>query len=164
MPSSNKLADAGKYRVQGTLHDLISIAENESSSDMTTYADLIRDNTPLPKYSLQNAIHAAEIYGSKFSLLRYDPTTDKFIGYYFRRHEWGSGCMKLANSITVLTSMLRNLFPERFTPNSPEFVMAVSSGDYADVAYKYESCIRKDEDGPCDESLSAAPPVLHFGS
>ena len=164
MPSSNKLADAGKYRVQGTLHDLISIAENESSSHITTYADLIRDNTPLPKYSLQNAIDAAEIYGSKFSLLRYDPTTDKFIGYYFRRHEWGSGCMKLANSITVLTSMLRNLFPERFTPNSQEFVMAVSSGDYADVAYKYETCIRKDEDGPCDESLSAAPPVLHFGS
>jgi len=164
-PSVTEIIGTGKNRVQGTLHDLISTAEAEASFETATYKDLIRDNTPLPKYSLQNAIDAAEMYRSKFSLLRYDPTSDKFIGYYFRRHEWGSGCMKLANSITVLVSLLRGLFPERFTPNSPEFVMAVSSGDYFDAAYKYQSCIRKeDKDGPCDESLLAAPPVLHFGS
>ena len=155
---------AGKYRVQGTLQDLVNTAEGESSSATTTYTDLIRDNKPLPQYSVQNAIDASEIYYSKFGLLRYDPTTNKFTGYYFRKHEWQSGAMKLANSITVLTSMLRSLFPERFTPNSPEFVMAVSSGDYSDVAYKYQSCVQNGEDGPCDESLLTAPPVLHFGS
>jgi hypothetical protein len=167
--------DAGnKYTVRGTLRDLISLAQEVDSSTTTTttttktYDELIRDNTPLPKYSLQSAIDAGEIYRSKFSLLRYDPTTDKFIGYYLRRHEWESGCMKLANSLTILTSMLRTLFPDRFTPTSPPFVMAVSSGDYPDIALKYQTCIRKSDDetnnGPCDESLLSAPPVLHFGS
>ena len=154
----------GKYRVQSTLRDLIGLSENESSSSVITYTDLIRDNKPLPKYSIRDAIDAAEIYGSNFALLRYEPKTDKFIGYYSRRHEWQSGCMKLANSITILANMLRTLFPERFAPNSKEFVMAVSSGDYPDVAYKYRSCIQKDEDSPCNESLLSAPPVLHFGS
>ncbi|KAL7431470.1 hypothetical protein ACHAXM_002669 [Skeletonema potamos] len=151
--------DAGnKYVAQGTLHDLTT------TSTARTYNDLIRDNTPLPNYTLQHAIDAAEIYRSKFSLLRYDPTTDIFVGYYLRRHEWESGCMKLANSMTILTYMLRSLFPDRFTSNSPPFVMAVSSGDYPDIAYKYQSCIRKDENGPCDSSLLSASPVLHFGS
>ncbi len=165
--SVNNVVGTGKYRVQGTLHDLINKAkEDESSSETTTtYTDLIRTNQPLPKYSLQNAIDANEIYYSKFGLLRYNPTTDKFTGYYFRRQEWGNGSMKLANSVTILVSLLRNLFPQRFTPDSPEFFMAVSSGDYADVAYKYFGCVLNDKNnGPCEESLLAAPPVLHFGS
>ncbi len=158
-------AEPSESQIIGTLQDLVSTAKAEASFETATYTDLIRDNLPLPTYSLQNAIDAAEIYKSKFSLLRYDPTSDKFIGYYFKRHDWGGGCMKLANSITILVQMLRSQFPERFTPASPAFVMVVSSGDYTDVAYKYGSCIRReDEDAPCDESLLTAPPVLHFGS
>ena len=60
--------------------------------------------------------------------------------------------------------MLRSLFPQRLIPDSPGFVLAVSSGDYPDIAYKYGSCIQKDGDGPCNESLLVASPVLHFGS
>jgi len=135
-----------------------------NSSTVTTYTDLIREAAPLPRYTLKNAINAADIYRSKFSLLRYDPTTDKFIGYYSKKHHCVIGCNKLIESIKVLTTLLRQLFPERFTPDSTEMVMAVSSGDYPDLNRIYTSCIHNNLNRPCDESLLSAPPVLHFGS
>ena len=71
----------------------------------------------------------------------------------------------MVSSINILTTLLRRLFPERFTPDSPEIVMAVSGGDYPAVNRIYRGCIRNDDqDRPCDESLLSASPVLHFGS
>jgi hypothetical protein len=139
----------------------------------TTYTDLIRKDVPLPRYNLESTIKAADIYRSRFALLRYDPTADKFIGYYSKKHEWVTGCNKLIESIRVVTILLRHLFPERFTNDSPELVLGVSSGDYPSVNRIYKACIYNDVEqssssssstSPCDESLRTASPILHFGS
>ena len=68
---------------------LASEAQAHSSNNITTYTDLIRDNAPLPKYSLQKAIKAADMYSSRFALLRYAPATDIFTGYYSKKHVIG---------------------------------------------------------------------------
>jgi hypothetical protein len=142
-----------------------SDADIKQETKIYTYTDLINNATPLPRYSLSNVITAERIYTSRFSLLRYDPKTDRFIGYYSERHKWVSGCTKLAEAIRILTILLRNLFPDRFTPDSPELVLAVSGGDYPAVDTRfYGACIHKDEASPCDDSLLEQAPILHFGS
>ena len=77
-----------------------------------TYMDLINGAFPLPRYSLSSVIDASKLYSSRFSILRYDPTTDRFVGYYSGEHKWVSGCTKLAEAFRILTILLRNLFPE----------------------------------------------------
>ncbi len=66
------------------------------------------------------------------------------------------------HSLSCLTVLLRTIFPERFTKNSPEFIMGVSSGDYPAMAD--QECIYRDEDVPCDGSGLDKAPILHFGS
>jgi hypothetical protein len=77
-----------------------------------TYMVLINGASPLPRYSLPSVIDASKLYSSRFSILRYDPTTDRFVGYYSGEHKWVSGCTKLAEAFRILTILLRNLFPE----------------------------------------------------
>lgn len=77
-----------------------------------TYIDLINSASPLPKYSLDKVVALSKIYSSRFSILRYDPGTDRFVGYYSSEHKWVSGCTKLAEAFRILTILLRNLFPE----------------------------------------------------
>jgi len=127
--------------------------------------DLINNAAPLPQYSLSSVIHAANIYYTRYTLLRYDPSKDKFIAYYSDRHRWVSGCKKLVEAVRGLTILLRNLFPERFTPDSPELVLAIGGGDYPAVNNElYGACVWKNDEGPCDESLLQQAPILHFGS
>ena len=133
------------------------------SGTTKTYMDLAGDDVPLPQYSIQGVIEAANLVQSRYALLRYDPSSDKFIGYYSKNHLYVSGCGKLTYAITQLTMILRALFPERFTPDSPELVLAVQAGDYPD-AMPYRPCVTKNLNAPCDKSLLSAAPVLTFGS
>ncbi|KAL7495686.1 hypothetical protein ACHAWT_006868 [Skeletonema menzelii] len=134
----------------------------DSNPSITTYTHLIRNEMELPKYSLQHVIHEAQTMRSKYSILRYDPTTDQFTSYYYNHERWVTGCYKLMHSLSALTVLLRTIFPKRFTPNSPEFVMGVSSGDYP--AMTDQECLYRDQDEPCDLSGGLKAPVLHFGS
>ena len=129
-----------------------------------TYTDLINNAKPLPEYDLSSAVQAANIYRSRFALLRYDPSTDRFVAYYSNKHPWVSGCRKMAEGVRITTIMLRKTFPQRFTKDSPELVLAISGGDYPAIDSKYGACITKNEDAPCDESLLFQAPILHFGS
>jgi len=142
-----------------------SAAVDTKSIKVNTYMDLINNAAPLPQYDLSSAIQAANIYSSRFALLRYDPSTDRFVAYYSNKQSWVSGCRKMTEAIRITTIILRNVFPERFTSDSPELVMAVSGGDYPAVdTHKYATCLFKNEEGPCDESLLTQAPILHFGS
>jgi len=132
---------------------------------ITTYTHLIHNEIELPKYTLQQVIQEAQTMRSKYAILRYDPHTDKFTGYYSKYERWVPGCYKLMHSLSALTVLLRTIFPERFTRNSPEFIMGVSSGDYPAMAD--QECIYRDQDAPCDVSEGSGlnkAPVLHFGS
>ena len=130
-----------------------------------TYTDLINNAAILPKYSLKNVIEAANMYTSRYALLRYDPATDRFVAYYSNKHNWVSGCSKLAEAVRILTIILRNTLAERLTPDSGELVLAISGGDYPAIdPHKYGACLYKNEEKPCDESLLAEAPILHFGS
>mmetsp|Transcript_11182 Transcript_11182/g.17063 ORF Transcript_11182/g.17063 Transcript_11182/m.17063 type:complete len:595 (-) Transcript_11182:754-2538(-) len=136
-----------------------------SPTTITTYTHLIHNEIELPKYTLQQVIEEAATMRSKYAILRYDPTTDKFTGYYSKYERWVPGCYKLMHSLSALTVLLRTIFPERFTRKSPEFIMGVSSGDYP--AMVDQQCIYRDQDVPCDDDgsgLNNKAPVLHFGS
>ncbi|KAL7496598.1 hypothetical protein ACHAWT_009274 [Skeletonema menzelii] len=134
-------------------------------TETLTYTDIINNAAPLPQYDLSSAVQAANMYSSRFALLRYDPSTDRFVGYYSNKQPWVSGCRKLAEAVRITTIMLRDIFPQRFTKDSPELVMAISGGDYPAVdTTKYGSCVFKNEEAPCDESLLLQAPILHFGS
>lgn len=151
-----------KIHEDGRVYD--SDAVHNKAIKIYTYTDLINNAAPLPQYSLSSVIHASNIYNSRFALLRYDPSKDRFIAYYSNRHRWVSGCKKLVEAVRSLTILLRNLFPQRFTNGSPELVLAISGGDYPAIDNEvFGACVRKDE-GPCDESLFQQAPILHFGS
>ncbi len=138
---------------------------NPSSPTITTYTHLIHNEIELPKYTLQQVIEEAATMRSKYAILRYDPKTDKFTGYYSKYERWVPGCYKLMHSLSALTVLLRTIFPERFTSKSPEFIMGVSSGDYP--AMVDQECIYRDQDVPCDDNDvegNNKAPVLHFGS
>ena len=112
-------------------------------------------------YSLQNVLQTVPYFQDTFSVLVYDPPSDKFIMYYSKKMKWKSSCYKLARSFKWLVQSLRTLNPERFNPNNnvSEFAVAVSSGDYPHV--KYTDCIRKERTDCISSDLS---PILQFGS
>ena len=134
----------------------------DSNAAIATYTHLVRNEMELPKYTLQHVLKEAQTMRSKYAILRYDPTTDQFTAYYYKHERWVTGCYKLMHSLSALTVLLRTIFPKRFTPNSPEFIMGVSSGDYP--AMTDQECLYRDQDEPCDVSGGLKAPVLHFGS
>ena len=81
---------------------------------ITSYAQLIDTNRPLPPYTIEDALQASKLYDSTFALLVYDPEDDMFIGLYSENHRWRPPCQKLTNSFRDLAYMLREIFPERF--------------------------------------------------
>ena len=154
---------------QRLLRNLNDLSDPKSSSvsvsdeSIKTYTDLVNENAPLPPYSIKKVINAASLFQSRYALLRYDPASDKFIAYYSNDHLYVSGCAKLTYAIRQLTSILRASFPDRFTPDSSELVLAVEAGDYPDVM-PYRTCVAKNKNAPCSESLLSAAPILAFGS
>ena len=152
---------------QRRLRILNEFSDPKSSSlrdgSVKTYTDLVNENAPLPPYSLKNVIGAASLFQSRYALLRYDPASDKFIGYYSDDHLYVSGCGKLNYAIKQLTMILRASFPDRFTPDSSELVLAIEAGDYPDVM-PHRPCVAKNKNAPCFNSLLSAAPILAFGS
>jgi hypothetical protein len=157
----------------------------DDSDTLLTYSQFISRNMPLPQYSLQSVMNVADLFESRFALLRWDPSTDKFIGYYSKKQIWVSGCGKLVDSFKRTGKLLKTIFPERFTPGNPELVMALYckslnvlivlslrskthssfylAGDYPDVP-NYRECIMNNKSELCDKSLSNAAPILAFSS
>ena len=95
------------------------------SGALLTYSQVISRNMPLPQYSLQSVMNVADLFESRFALLRWDPSTDKFIGYYSKKQIWVSGCGKLVDSFKRTGKLLKMIFPERFAPGNPELVMGL---------------------------------------
>ena len=158
-----------------------------------TYSDLVQRNMGLPSYTMGQVIDAANTFTAQYAIVVYDPSRDVFIGYYSQNHQWvtsGATMKKLRSTITALCWLLRKLFPERFTPDSPEFVLALSGGDYP--LLRDHDCIRRvrvnimdkrsssrssssSNSGPCEEqqqqlgkgrgmTFKYKAPILHFGS
>ncbi|KAL7544783.1 hypothetical protein ACHAWF_008144 [Thalassiosira exigua] len=113
----------------GYVDQFASTDENESPIGTNNHPAL----TNLTGYSLQDAINEAHVFRVCFLVLVYDPDDDKFYGYYSKNHLWRTNFAKLQQSVRYLTFMLRRTFPERFTPTTSEFAVAVSSGDYPHV-------------------------------
>jgi len=89
--------------------------------------------TSLAPYALLDTLQESEMFEYTFCILIYDPTSDEFLVYYNKYHKWKNGNKKLWKSIRYVSYMLRTTFPHRFTPSSPELVLAIGSGDYPHV-------------------------------
>jgi hypothetical protein len=84
-------------------------------------------------YTLEDALSESNTFKKIFALIVYDPPSDKFIGLYSKDHQINGMGARLIHSTRTLVYMLRHIFPERFTPDKPELVLAISSGDYPSV-------------------------------
>ena len=95
-----------------------SIPQEEEDSvpttTITSYAQLIDTNRPLPPNTIEDALQVSKLYDSTFALLVYDPEDDMFIGLYSENHRWRPPCQKLTNSFRNIAYLLRKIFPERF--------------------------------------------------
>ena len=104
-------------------------------------------------FTLEDAINELSVWRSTFSIMIYDPPTDKFIGFYHTRNKMEiPGNRKLWTSMTSFSYILRHLFPERFNPSMPELALAIGSGDFPHV---WRSSLPR---------LDGVAPVLMFGS
>ncbi|KAL7533651.1 hypothetical protein ACHAWF_004574 [Thalassiosira exigua] len=104
-------------------------------------------------YTLAHAAAESSAWEYTFALIVYDPPSDAFVGLYSKDMKWKAGNRKLWKSVRGLAYVLRKAFPDRFTPRSPELVLAVGSGDYPHA--KPSTLPRGSEGGA---------PVLMFGS
>lgn len=92
--------------------------------------------TPLPSiqpYTITDAISESSLFETTFAVLVYNPIDDNFVGLYNKSAQWAASNKKLFVTMNNLAFLLRKLFPERFTKESPEFAMAIGSGDYPHV-------------------------------
>ena len=103
------------------------------------------------QYTIVDAMREAGVFQETFALLVYDPPNDRFVGLYSRSQKWAAGNDKLWKSYKSFCRILRKTFPERFTPQSDELVIAMSGGDYPHV---------KREKMPY---LDGVAPLLMFG-
>jgi len=88
----------------------------------------------IQNYTITDAIYETTIFNTMFALLLYDPTTNKFLVLYSKDSDkYKQGNKKLWRAINTLVYMLRRIFPERFTPQSEELVIAIGGGDYPHV-------------------------------
>eukprot|EP01082_Thalassiosira_pseudonana_P015071 g13379.t1 g13379 contig8:554464-557723(-) len=135
-------------------------ADAFETDHIVSYESLISSSTPLPKYTLQDALSPAHIYRDTYGFVVYDPSADEFIGMYPRSIKWSYYGRKLINSMGQLTFMLRQIFPERFQgESSDELVIPVSSGDFPYLMGS--ECIQGNTELPCVDLVA---PILHFGS
>ena len=102
-------------------------------------------------YTLEDTLNESQAFNSAYTILIYNPPTDNFYAYYSNNHQMKSNNKKTFKMIRYVTYMLRQTFPERFTKDQPELVLALASGDYPDV---YRRSIPR----------HGVAPVLMFGS
>mmetsp|Transcript_26906 Transcript_26906/g.57694 ORF Transcript_26906/g.57694 Transcript_26906/m.57694 type:complete len:601 (-) Transcript_26906:68-1870(-) len=143
----------GYYIMEEDYDDAASLADAaDSLNDSTLDEQAAASPLPLQPYTLQDTLSESKIFDSHFCILIYDPPTDKFVGMYSKDHKWKNGNKKLWKAMRQLVYMLRRTFPERFTSSSPEFVLAMGSGDYPHV---------RSSKLPYTEGVA---PMLMFGS
>lgn len=106
----------------------------------------------IQNYTLTDTLNESNIYEHTFCLLLYDPPTDKFLILYSQNHRWENSNRKLWKAIRNFTYLLRQVFPQRFTPQSEELVIPIGSGDYPQIN-KFKL--------PYVDGIA---PVLQFGS
>ncbi|KAL7540061.1 hypothetical protein ACHAXR_009832 [Thalassiosira sp. AJA248-18] len=122
------------------------------SDEETAQEDQVTKNKTMEPYTLEDAILEAGVFKFSFAVIIYDPENDKFLGYYCKHQRIAASFQKLKSSIKDLAFMLRKSFPERFTPSSPEFAVAIKAGDYPHILY------------PDMIPHVGVAPVLQFGS
>lgn len=140
-----------------TERPMMNVAEVNSHINMTALLEREPVDSIRP-YDLDDLLRVIPYYDHAMALLVYDPIDDRFFAYYSTNHRWKRGCEELIVSIRMVVYILRRLFPQRFTPTSPEFAMVISAGDVPGV--RVTSCV-KNKDYPC--SPMDLPPILHFG-
>ena len=101
---------------------------------------LIQDTTDtsssyqiIQNYTLLDALDESRVFESTFCILLYDPITDKFLILHSRDNRWKTADRKLWKAIRSFTYLLRQIFPQRFTPESNELVIPIGGGDYPQV-------------------------------
>lgn len=136
---------------------MMNVADVNSHINMT---DLLKREPVdhIRPYDLDDVLRVIPYYDHAMALLIYDPIDDRFFAYYSTNHRWKRGCEELIGSFKMIVFILRRLFPQRFTPTSPEFAMVISAGDVPGV--RATSCVKRKE-YPC--SPLDLPPILHFG-
>jgi len=151
------LSDNGSNRALTESPAMMNVAEVNSHINMTALLESNPVDNIRP-YDLDDLLRVIPYYDHAMALLIYDPIDDRFFAYYSTNHRWKRGCEELTVSIKMIVYILRRLFPQRFTPTSPEFAMVISAGDVPGV--RVTSCVKK-KDYPC--SPLDLPPILHFG-
>jgi len=107
----------------------------------------------IQNYTITDTIYETTIFNTMFALLLYDPPTNKFLILYSKDSDkYKQGNKKLWRAITTLCYLLRRIFPQRFTPQSEELVLAIGGGDYPHVQLNKLP------------HLDGVAPVLMFGS
>ena len=136
---------------------MMNLADVNSHINMT---ELLERNPVdhIRAYDLDDILRVIPYYDHAMALLIYDPIDDRFFTYYSTNHRWKRGCEELIVSTKTIVFILRRLFPQRFTPTSPEFAMVISAGDVPGV--RATNCVKRKE-YPC--SPMDLPPILHFG-
>jgi len=123
-------------------------------------AETKRRQLSVKKYTLENALSIFEYYDASAGLFVYDPKEDSFNVVYPDGMIWEE--LRFKRIRQYLFNSLRLLFPERFTPESPEFVLPISSMDYPQVRYGDLECFKNATSVDCvPEDF---PPIMHFGS
>jgi len=88
----------------------------------------------IQNYTITDTIYETTMFNTMFALLLYDPTTNKFLVLYSKDSDkYKQGNKKLWRAINTLCYLLRRIFPQRFTPQSEELVIAIGGGDYPHV-------------------------------
>ena len=88
---------------------------------------------PIAPYTIENAVREAGVFTSSFALLVYNPAEDNFVGLYPTDWTAPASSEKLFVTLSILSTLLRKLFPERFNPEQPELALAIGSVDYPHV-------------------------------
>jgi hypothetical protein len=167
--------DFVSFDIPDVLPNVNSLQDTTSSASVKSYSHLISTSTPLPRYTINDALFSSTVYTHLYALLIYDPATDKFISLLNRNHYWFSEKsweLRLFDCLRYLPFLLRETFPERFLNGigNGELVIPISSGDYPAVANI--DCLQRNNinnsegttassTAPCSNSFA---PVLHFGS
>ena len=98
-----------------------------NNTNNTSYHDI-------QNYTITDTIYETTIFNTMFALLLYDPSTNKFLVLYSKDSDkYKQGNKKLWRAINTLCYLLRRIFPDRFTKESKELVLAIGGGDYPHV-------------------------------
>ena len=107
-------AFAAAWSSQESEHD----AFDEPSSQTTQMLQI-------QPYTLEDTLNESQAFNSAYTILIYNPPTDKFYAYYSNNHQMKSSNKKTYKMIRYVTYMLRSTFPEKFTKDQPVSIVTM---------------------------------------